>query len=41
MKKCLNCNSDIRDEDKYCRNCGVKVKKEIYYTIINVFYYII
>ena len=36
MKKCINCNKDNHDNDKYCRNCGVKLKGNTYYIIINI-----
>ena len=36
MKVCLNCQSDIRDTDKYCRKCGYKVQSKAYYIILNV-----
>ena len=35
MKKCINCCKNNRDKDIYCRNCGVKLKSNIYYIIIN------
>lgn len=37
MKKCLNCKSDCRDTDAFCRNCGLPIKKNSYYVIINIF----
>lgn len=36
MKKCVNCKEDNRDTDTYCRNCGVVIKSNSYYVIINV-----
>ena len=27
MKECLNCKKVVRDSDKYCRNCGIRVLK--------------
>ncbi len=36
MKKCLNCKSDNRDTDKYCRNCGCIIYSNSHYVIINV-----
>ena len=36
MKKCLNCKSDIRDTDSYCRNCGCPTKEDKNYVITNV-----
>ena len=35
MKKCINCESNIRETDKFCRNCGCKVHKNSYYILIN------
>lgn len=36
MKRCYNCKRINRDKDKYCRNCGYAMKKNIYYIIINI-----
>ena len=36
MKKCLNCKSDNRDTDKYCRNCGCIMYSNSHCVIINV-----
>ncbi len=36
MKTCLNCNSAVRDNDKYCRNCGCKIQSNSKYILINV-----
>lgn len=36
MKKCINCKKDNRDNDTYCRNCGVIIKSNSYYVMINV-----
>lgn len=36
MKECLNCKKIVRDTDKYCRNCGIKILTKIETTIINV-----
>ena len=27
MKECINCKKVVRDSDKYCRNCGIRVLK--------------
>lgn len=35
MKKCINCESNIRETDIFCRNCGCKVHKNSYYILIN------
>ena len=35
--KCVNCGEIMRNEDAYCRNCGVKVENHVYYVILNVF----
>ncbi len=36
MKKCLNCQSDVREEDTYCRNCGIKLEDNRHFVLINV-----
>lgn len=36
MKKCLNCKWDVRDTDKYCRNCGCLLQTNKNYIIVNV-----
>lgn len=36
MKKCINCKWDIRDTDKYCRNCGCLLQSNNNYILINV-----
>ena len=36
MKKCLNCNWDVRDKDTYCRNCGCFLQSNKNYIITNV-----
>lgn len=36
MIKCVNCKSDCRDTDRYCRNCGIKIRKPIYYVVMNI-----
>ena len=36
MKKCINCKWDIRDTDKYCRNCGCPLQSNNNYILINV-----
>ncbi len=41
MKKCLNCKSDTRDSDKYCRNCGVKVSGNAVYIVCSIMNFII
>lgn len=37
MKRCNNCNAVIRDEDKYCRNCGIYISGEVYSIMYNIF----
>ncbi len=37
MKVCPNCKNDTRDSDIYCRSCGIKIEKNNYYVLINVF----
>ena len=39
MKKCPNCTNDTRDTDIYCRSCGIKIEKNSYYVLINIFIY--
>lgn len=36
MKECLNCKKVVRDGDKYCRNCGIRVLKPYQNTLINI-----
>lgn len=36
MKKCINCESNIRDNDVYCRNCGCGIKSNAYYVMYKV-----
>lgn len=36
MKECLNCKKVVRDSDKYCRNCGIRVLKPYQNTLINI-----
>ena len=36
MKECINCNKVVRDSDKYCRNCGIRVLKPYQNTLINI-----
>lgn len=37
MKKCVNCKMDNRDNDTYCRNCGISIKSNKHYVLMNVF----
>lgn len=37
MKNCVNCNAIIREEDRYCRNCGIKIPSKIYVIGCNLF----
>lgn len=37
MQKCKNCNAIIREDDKYCRNCGILIKGKFYAIIYNLF----
>ena len=36
MKKCINCNNLNKDNDKYCRSCGLKIKSNSHYILINI-----
>lgn len=36
MKECKNCKKVVRTTDKYCRNCGSKVQKELEILLINI-----
>ena len=36
MKKCINCKSDNRDTDKYCRNCGCLILKNSHFVMYKV-----
>jgi len=37
MKKCKNCNALIRENDKYCRNCGILIQNDFNIIINNIF----
>ena len=37
MKKCKNCNSLTRENDKYCRNCGIKILSDMNMLINSIF----
>ena len=37
MKKCKNCNAIIRDDDQYCRNCGILIQSKFYTILFNLF----
>ena len=36
MKICPNCKGAIREEDIYCRNCGLTIKSNGYYVFLNI-----
>ena len=36
MKTCSNCYKVIRNNDKYCRNCGMKILKPYQIVLINI-----
>ncbi len=36
MKKCINCNFDVRETDTFCRNCGSPLQSNKKYIFINV-----
>ncbi len=36
MKICPNCKGAIREEDIYCRNCGLSIKSNGYYVFLNI-----
>lgn len=36
MKKCLNCHNTIKEEDKYCRYCGIRIENNNHYILMNV-----
>ena len=36
MKKCLNCNSNVKETDTYCRKCGCLIESNKKYILINV-----
>ena len=43
MKKCINCNGYVKDDDKYCHNCGIMIinsKKYIFIDILNIIFII-
>ena len=37
MKKCKNCGSLTRENDKYCRNCGIVILSDMDILINNIF----
>ena len=37
MNSCLNCNHIVKENDKYCRNCGIEIKNGGHYVAISVF----
>ena len=37
MRSCINCKTNNKDTDIYCRNCGVIMKSNSYYVMINIF----
>ncbi len=41
MKKCINCKNNVKDEDKYCRNCGCKINSSFKYALTNLLIIII
>ena len=36
MKTCINCGNNIKDKDKYCRNCGCLIQSNVNYIFINI-----
>lgn len=36
MKHCINCNELTKEDDIYCRNCGVKIKGMGYHIWLNI-----
>ena len=36
MRMCYNCKRINRENDKYCRNCGLLIKNNKYYILINI-----
>ncbi len=36
MKKCLNCHNMVKEEDNFCRHCGIKIQGNNHYILINV-----
>ena len=41
MKKCLNCDKDVKDDDIYCRNCGCVIQSNKNYIILNIMIFIL
>ena len=37
MKRCKNCNALIRDNDRYCRNCGICIPNNFVILLLNLF----
>lgn len=36
MRECNNCRKVIRNGDKYCRNCGIRILKPYQSVLINI-----
>ena len=36
MRTCYNCKGINRENDTFCRNCGLLLRNNIYYILINV-----
>ena len=41
MKKCLNCDSNIKDGDIYCRHCGCLIQSNKNYILVNIMIFIL
>jgi len=37
MKKCKNCEGLVRDNDKYCRNCGIVILSDMNILVNSIF----
>ena len=41
MKTCINCKSNVKEKDKYCRNCGCLIQSNTNYIFINIMSFIL
>lgn len=36
MKKCINCKSNVKKKDIYCRNCGCRQYSAVHYILMDI-----
>ena len=41
MKTCINCKNKVKDNDKYCSNCGCLIQSNINYIFINIINFVL